>query len=100
MDLTPSLIQQGSEKAENSPSVGTCSVVLGLGSEWTQTGWETVWGHWNKVEYPLSSVVKGLGLEWIQMGRETVWGHQNEVECPLTLILLSRHFPILVYYTR
>ena len=60
MDLTPSLIWQVSEKAENSPSVGTCSVVLGLGLEWTQTGREMIQGHWNKVEYPLSSVVKGL----------------------------------------
>ena len=68
MDLTPSLIWQVSKKAENSPSVGTCSVVLGLGLEWTQTRQETIWGHWNEVEYPLSSVVKGLGSGWTRMG--------------------------------
>ena len=48
-------------------------------------GQKMIQGHWNKVEYPLSSVVKGLGLGWTQMGWETVQGHQNEVECPLTI---------------
>ena len=65
--------------------MGTCSVVLGLGSEWTRMGQKMIQGHWNKVEYPLSSVVKGLGLGWTQMGWETVQRHQNEVECPLTI---------------
>ena len=49
MDLTLSLIQWVSKKAKNSPSVS--SVVLGLGSEWTQTGQEMIQGHWNEVEY-------------------------------------------------
>ena len=76
MDLTLSLIWRVSKN---------CSVVLGLGLEWTQTGWETIWGHWNKVECPLGSVVKGLGSGWAQTAWETVWGHRNEVECPLTV---------------
>ena len=91
MDLTLSLIQRVSKKAKNSLSVGTCSVVLGLGSKWTWTGQEMVWGHWNEVECPLSSVVKGLGSGWTWMGQETVWGHWNKVECPLTICLPKWH---------
>ena len=56
MDLTLSLIPWVSMGAESSPSMGTCSVVKGLGLEWTQMEQETVWGHWNKVECPLTSI--------------------------------------------
>ena len=55
MDLTPSLIQQVSVGAENSPSMGTCSVVKRLGLEWTQMEQEMVWGHQNKVGCHLTS---------------------------------------------
>ena len=55
MDLAPSSIQWVFVGADNSLSMGTCSVVKGLGSEWT----------------------------WME--QKTGWGHQNEVECPLTI---------------
>ena len=64
----------GFHGAESSPSMGTCSVVKGLGLEWTQMEQETVWGHWNKVECPLTSTplsrechlsaMRGLYVEW------------------------------------
>ena len=36
MNLTPSVIHRVSEMAENSPSMGTCSIAKGLGLGWTQ----------------------------------------------------------------
>ena len=51
---TPSLIWRVSMGADSSLSMGTCSVVKEFGPEWTQMEWETVWGHQNEVECPLT----------------------------------------------
>ena len=59
MGLTLSLIWWVSVRADNSPSMGTCSVVKGLESEWTRMEWETVFG--------------GIRMKWSIPNRATHW---------------------------
>ena len=55
MDLTLSLIWGVSDGAESSPSMGNCSVVKGVGLEWTQTARKGFGDHWSRVVCPLTS---------------------------------------------
>ena len=79
MDLTLSLICQVFERAKNSPSVGTCSIVKGLGLEWTWTGQKTVQGHQNKVECLLTFTPPEGSATSVQWGFEISEGLY--VEC-------------------
>ena len=80
IDLTLSLIYQVSEMAKNSLSMGTCSIVKWLGSEWTQVEWKAVWGQQNGVECPLtgSCIVSGSDDKSVQ-----VWDALSSVELKL-----------------
>ena len=57
MDLTLSLIWGISDGAESSPSMGNCSIVKGVGSEWTWTAWKGFGDCRSRAECPLTQVV-------------------------------------------
>ena len=77
MDLTSSLIWGVSDGAKSSPSVGNCSVVKGVGSEWTQMDQKGFGDCWSGVECPLTSTLPFKGvLPWRDGGFE-----KKKMEC-------------------